>query len=83
MDLNVPDISEWTDEQRAEFNDLSKKFLEDKISPSGQELADFMNQFKNNDNFSSSAVNESTKSTEGATQSQAEKELSLFSDYDD
>ena len=52
-----------------------------KISPSGQELVDFMNQFQN-DVKQSRSVASSSESTTSDEQVVKEKELSLFSDYD-
>lgn len=81
QEFEIPDKSEWTEEQRAEFEALAEKFIKRKISPSGQELVDFMNQFQN-DVKQSRSVASSSESTTSDEQVVKEKELSLFSDYD-
>lgn len=77
-DYNVPERSEWTEEQAAEFDELAEKFMAGNVSASGEELAEWMRQFKRDGSVSTP----STSSVGVASSSEKDKALSMFSDYD-
>eukprot|EP00816_Leptocylindrus_hargravesii_P004061 CAMPEP_0196801386 /NCGR_PEP_ID=MMETSP1362-20130617/1136_1 /TAXON_ID=163516 /ORGANISM="Leptocylindrus danicus, Strain CCMP1856" /LENGTH=150 /DNA_ID=CAMNT_0042172315 /DNA_START=153 /DNA_END=605 /DNA_ORIENTATION=- len=77
-DYNVPDRSEWTEEQAAEFDELAEKFIAGKVSPSGEELVEWMRQFKRD-----GSVTKPIAASTAASITEKDKALSMFSDYDD
>ena len=83
-EYTVPDSSEWTEEQKTEFESLAQKFVSGKVSPSGQELIDFMRQFDRGDTSSTEMVMP-TQSQDVNQVDEKERDLqtSMFNDYDD